>query len=437
MKIREQTQSKNLESAWRDIFSDLSINSIIKTKGFYDIESRVIKRYYEPRIACKIDFREKTPKVLSEHELSLLAIENGVYRIAKTDPFIDINITNRIDNSEKLQPKSFYLPDHIEALSPSYITSESKALDAALTSKMLDYVFQDEVDLILRGRERTTSFDFSLPTSRNQFLSYQVDSVQIEVDGGYEGKKGIYLIEAKNELHDNMNIRQLLYPQLHYRQKFSTSKSITTYIMFYEPETRYFHFFPFRYSPNWYGIDNSQYQCCMLYEPEETEELPSWRELKSVQVNPELTDIKVPFPQADNFHKILTLFCDLRQEGPLTKEELFQNHSIVARQYDYYLNALRWMRLVEVEKGGRGTSRSYRLSDLGSRLGKYSDTDIVFEMAKIVFSNDLFNKYLNSENPYIPHSIRIRNRLETKSTFERRTRTIVSWKKYFRRLFDN
>ena len=435
MRLREQTQSNDVESAWRDIFSDLQISSIIKTKGFYDIESGIIRRYYEPRIACKIDFREKTPKVLSEHKLSLLAIENGVYRIAKTDPFIDINITKHINTSESLQPKNFYLPDHIEALSPSHITSESKALDAALTSKMLDYVFQDEVNLILRGRERTTSFDFSLPTSGNQFLDYQVGSVQIEVDGGYEGRKGIYLIEAKNELHDNMNIRQLLYPQLHYRQKFSTSKPIITYIMFYEPETRYFHFFPFQYSPNRYGIDNSQYQCCMLYEREGTEESPSWRELKSVQVNPELTDIKVPFPQADNFHKILTLFCDLRQEGPLTKQELFQNHSIVVRQYDYYLNALRWMRLVEVEKSGRKNT-TYRLSDLGSRLGKYSDTDVVFEMAKIVFSNDLFNKYLNSENPHIPSSIRRRNRLETESTFKRRTRTVVSWKKYFRRLFD-
>ena len=435
MKIREQTQSNNVESAWCDIFSDLQINPIIETKGFYDIESSIIKRYYEPRIACKIDFREKTPKILSKHKLSLLAIKNGVYRIAKTDPFIDINITKRINNSEKLQPESFHLPAHIEALSPSYITSESKALDAALTSKMLDHVFQDEVNLILRGRERTTSFNFSLPTSGNQFLDYRVDSVQIEVDGGYEGRKGIYLIEAKNELHDNMNIRQLLYPQLHYRQKFSTSKSITTYIMFYEPETRYFHFFPFQYSPNGYGIDNSQYRCCMLYEDEETKGLPSWIELKSVQINPELTDIKVPFPQADNFHKILTLFCDLRQEGPLTKQELFQNHSIVARQYDYYLNALRWMRLVEVKKGGK-ENRSYVLSDLGSRLGKYSNTDIVFEMAKIVFSNDLFNKYLNSDNPYIPSSIRIRNRLETESTFRRRTRTVLSWKKYFRRLFD-
>ena len=92
------------------------------------------------------------------------------------------------------------------------------------------------------------------------------------------------------------------------------------------------------------------------------------------------------------------------------------------------------MRLVEENGGEENTS--YKLSDLGSRLGKLSDIDIVFEMAKIVFSNDLFNKYLNSENPHIPNSIRRRNRLETESTFDRRTRTVISWKKYFRRLFN-
>ncbi len=158
--------------------------------------------------------------------------------------------------------------------------------------------------------------------------------------------------------------------------------------------------------------------------------------MQSVQVNSELTDVKAPFPQADNFHKILTLFRNLRQEGPLTKQELFQDHAIVPRQYDYYLNALRWMRLVEVE--GMGENKICRLSGAGAELGKHSDTDIVFKMARIVFSNDLFNRYLRSDNPYVPHQIKVRNRLETAdSTYRRRVQTILSWKKYFRRLFDN
>ena len=429
MTSKKRIQSQNVEKAWHDIFEDLPIDSVIETDGFYDIRSKTIKNYFEPRIACKIDFREKTPKALSERNLSLLAIENGTYRIAKTDPFVDINITEHINSSGNL-PRSFRFPDHIETLSPNNITSESKALDAALTSKMLDDVFQDEVNIILRGREHTTSFDFSLPTNQNQPVNYHIDKVQIEVDGGYEGRKGIYLVEAKNELHNNINIRQLLYPQLHYKQRFSTSKSITTYIMFYEIETQYFHFFPFWYHLDQYGIDDSRYQCCVLYEHDKEEKSPSWQKLQSVRINLKLTDVAVPFPQANNFHKVLTCFCDLRNAGELTTQELFQNHSIVPRQFDYYLNALRWMRLVEKE----GTS--CRLSELGSRLGNYPDTDIVFEMAKIVFSNDLFHKYLNSDNPHIPPPVRKRNGLETESTFKRRIQTVVSWKRYFRRLFD-
>jgi hypothetical protein len=47
----------------------------------------------------KIDFRQNLPKIMDKNDLSILAIKNGLYRIAKTDPFIDIP---KLQNREEI-----------------------------------------------------------------------------------------------------------------------------------------------------------------------------------------------------------------------------------------------------------------------------------------------------------------------------------------------
>lgn len=56
------------------------------------------------------------------------------------------------------------------------------------------------------------------------------ESVQTEVDAGYEGKTSIVLIEAKNVSTTNVIIRQLYYP---FRQ-WSENTSKTVYPVFFE-----------------------------------------------------------------------------------------------------------------------------------------------------------------------------------------------------------
>lgn len=62
----------------------------------------------------------------------------------------------------------------------------------------------------------------------NNVNNYQltIESVQTEVDAGYEGKEQLVLIEAKNIATDNVIIRQLYFP---FRQwKLHTEKKVAT-----------------------------------------------------------------------------------------------------------------------------------------------------------------------------------------------------------------
>ena len=413
--------------AWEEILEEVTaIEREVANKGFYDIGSDQIKKYgnREPRLACKIDYRQSMPTPLKERGLSVLAVRNARYKIARTDPFISIDQAQfkRLET-----PDTFIVPPHIKAISPQNISSESKALDAALVSGMLEAVIGESVGLVLRGREFCQPIKFSLPDSRDgsKLMAYRVEKVQLEVDGGYEGKGGIHLIEAKLGLKDNINLRQLLYPQLHYEKLFR--KPVMTYVLFYEQGTGYFHFLRFRKGEPYHLSD---YRCCAL---ETNSSNFCWDDLHAVK-NVDMTDKMVPFPQANSFEKVFTAFLRLDQIGPLTKEELFVGEDIDPRQYDYYANVLRWMRLVKKNRDDDGVI--YLLTELGVNLAKKPVRRILFEMAKIIFSNELCRLFIDDKTPKISEEIARRNGLnKDKTTFGRRIQTIRRWRKYFQVAF--
>lgn len=79
--------------------------------------------------------------------------------------------------------------------------------------------------LTIRGRKFTPQFSFRVGLNE-----LDTESVQTEVDAGYEGKTSIVLIEAKNVSTTNVIIRQLYYP---FRQ-WSENTSKTVYPVFFE-----------------------------------------------------------------------------------------------------------------------------------------------------------------------------------------------------------
>ena len=426
------SESKN-DVAWRHILEEIpDLEEKISSQGYLDIDGSAIKRHREPRLACKIDYRRQLPLPLKEQRFSVLAIDNGKYRIAKTDPFVSID-WSVINQRNSLQ--TFPLPDHIQALTPHSISSESKALDAALVSGMLSAALSDKVAPVLRGREFCGPIEFSLPELEqpNRRIPYRIKGVQVEVDGGYEGQKAIHLIEAKMTISDNLNLRQLLYPQLHYQQLYQ--KEVRTHVLLYEHGKGYFHFFSFLATGGEYQFSDYSryaldgYSCSYR-----------WHNLTETRIDLEQTDADVPFPQADDFNEVIAALHKLNQLGPLTKEEIFCEYDITPRQFDYYLNTLLWMKLAErVSHGTEVESgiQRYRLTGKGRGICAETDLEIFFGMAKIAFSNDLFNLFLHRDQPDISARIRERNRLTTESTFARRLQTVRRWKEYFRDIFPD
>ena len=138
------------------------------------------------RMLCKQDTRESRPEIFQELGLFLLPIKSGQYVIVKGEGYADIP---PIESSLVQYNSSF--PFELETTRVG--DSEMQHLDRAYALSLIRH-FAGDASLVLtiRGRKYTPNFDF-----RACGFSLSVDSVQTEVDGGYEGENQIVLVEAK------------------------------------------------------------------------------------------------------------------------------------------------------------------------------------------------------------------------------------------------
>lgn len=186
----------------------------------------------EVRILCKQDTREDRPKIFRDKNLFLLPVKNGFYNIIKGEGYVDIpEIKNKL---QIYTSKIDYTLDSVKIGN-----SEMQHLDFAYASSLIRTFMNDpSLVLTIRGRKFTPGFEFFVGKQ-----SVKVQSVQTEVDAGYEGKKQIVLIEAKNSKTKNIIIRQLYYP---YRQWQSHTKK-QVYTLFFEKQGDFYSLWQFKF----------------------------------------------------------------------------------------------------------------------------------------------------------------------------------------------
>ncbi len=353
---------------WDTIFKEENILVHVQEYWFYDIDANAIKRisWREPRLMTKIDYQENLPNVMQENHLSILAINNWTYRISTANPFRELkNIEHK--NVKIINPDMDY-----KTIDPYKITTESQALDVCYVNGILDEVFWEPTNLTVRGRQRN---EMALAFNINK-IDFIINGVQIEVDGGYEWADSINLVEAKIWSRNNINIRQLLYPELYWKQKVPQKKT-NIFLMYYEEP--YFYFLPC--NSNKKELCNVNYEDIKIFRFKPVEES---FQLSSIKVNNILIDDTVPFPQANDFNKVIAMLSYI-WNGIWSKLDLRSEFDFVERQRDYYFNVLLRMKLCNYE------DKIISLTELGNTIYALPFQKKIIEISKIVFSNKIFN----------------------------------------------
>lgn len=229
-------------SSWAKIFEDYKILEHNFNNSPFNISADDIKKSCqdfkkvaekEVRILCKQDTREDRPQVFIDNNLFLLPVKNGYYVIVKGEGYIDIpNISSAgktYDSKLDFKLETSQIGD-----------SEMQHLDFAYASSLIRTFMEDEsLVLTIRGRKYTPQFSFNVG---QQLISAQ--SVQTEVDAGFEGRDKIVLIEAKNSSTTNTIIRQLFYP---FKQwKLHTNKDV--YTLFFEKRGNYYYIWQYGFT---------------------------------------------------------------------------------------------------------------------------------------------------------------------------------------------
>lgn len=229
-------------NSWKKIFDDYKILQHDFSKSAFYLSAKDIKKSVqdfkntaekEVRILCKMDTRESLPEIMKKNGLILLPIKNGQYAILKGQGYVDIPDIEGV--AEMYNTKLDFDLD-----TTKIGNSEMQHLDFAYASSLIRTFMNDpSLVLTIRGRKYTPEFTYKVG---NNLI--ETESVQTEVDAGYEGKDKIVLIEAKNSKTKNTIIRQLYYP---YRQWSEHSKK-EVFLLFFEKRVDEYLIWQYKFS---------------------------------------------------------------------------------------------------------------------------------------------------------------------------------------------
>ncbi|MDV4343297.1 hypothetical protein HL657_09000 [Methanoculleus sp. YWC-01] len=355
------------DDAWQNVFNNLNLLEKINNNGFVYVTADELKEnsgnHREPRLMAKQDTLNSRPTIFRKHNLSIFPVDNGRYIIFKDDTQQSYYSYSASLDSTLITE---YIPradiQNFKTLRLSTVTSESQAIDYAyLISLLRTFTNESDLFLTIRGRLRSTKFDFSLPDCDHRV---NVSGVQIEVDAGFESRDRIYVLEAKIGKRDDFHIRQLYYP---YRDwSIRTDKEVVPIFVIYT--NGIFYLTEFKFGDRFGELEVVRSQGFVVNEPVR-QSINLGELIKTVPVVSEEPQ-GVPYPQANDLDKVIDLVTNFEEDPLNTKELISTFFDFDERQGDYYANAAIYLGFVKRDDDRRNT---FELTPLGETLRHYNN----------------------------------------------------------------
>lgn len=411
------------DHAWKKLFDKYSILNIIEHTGFCEIKATQINEFREARLMTKFDHRINLPRLFSENNLAILPITRGSYIISNFEAYKDFQQVN-----EEIIHAS--LPEHIESIDCENITSEAIAVNCAYVSNILaDFLEDEELMPTVSGRMSSDTFSFQIKnTTTSSNVTVNVINSQVEIDGGYEGIRQLAIIEAKNFISDDFLIRQLYYPFRLWSNK--VAKKITPVFLIYS--NGIFSLYEYEFQ------DPYNYNSLVLLKQKNYSIEPvqiSLQDIVNVLERSKIIDEPdIPFPQANNFKRVINL-CELLSQNDMTRDEITLNYAFDPRQTNYYTDAGRYLGLIN--KRRQNSDITFSLTELGHTIIQSSFKTRQLRFVEAILKHSVFNETLKlyiqeSDIPSKQQIVDIMKKcdlhqLNAEKTLGRRASTIIGW----------
>lgn len=421
------------DTAWSNLFEKYKILNSIETNGIYNISSTQINEFREARLMTKFDHSVNLPLLFSQNNLSILPDSRGTYIIGKFKTYKKLSYEN-------IKPTTKMIPNFIQSFDNLEITSESNALNIAHMSGMIDDVLntlQDEPNSVmtLSGRMGSGEISFNIKTKDNFLHQIHVKNSQIEIDGSYENLNKIGIIEAKNKLPEDFHIRQLYYPYRFYKN-LNTNKEILPIFFTYVDDIFSFHIYKFENINEFTSLKKINQINFILNNSLDL----NLEDIKKISASSKqkIYSGSAPFPQADNFSRILDMIEYLTT--PRNKTELALDYSFDIRQSDYYANSLVYLGLAEKNNG------KFHLSNTGLKIKQMHNSNkrntmlisliLEHKVFKLAFDSTLKNGGEFDKEYIVRILLENISTIKSLSTAERRASTVKSWVEWIFSVID-
>lgn len=413
------------DAAWEELFRRLRIAEALERDGLYRISADEIRKLREPRLMTKFDHAVNLPRVFADRGLAILPVSRGDYVISSFRAYERIPRDSMCCSASVVRP-----PAHLQSLSSRYVTSEAAALHYAGSCGIWkDFLADEDITPTVSGRMGSGEFTCLVNTARGN-LSLEVRNAQLEIDAACEGRGCLALIEAKMDLSEDFHIRQLYYPFRLWRER--VTKPVRNVFFNYSDGAFFLYEYVFD-DPMCYNSlrlrQMKRYAAATDITMRDLENL-----LAAAACDP---DPDEPFPQADNFARIVNLL-ELLAERPMTPEEISSAYSFTPRQAAYYSAAGRYLGLAEHLRE-QGCVR-HALSERGQRVMRLPLRERKLALTAEILKHAAFRETLRAlfasgaaaELPRRGEIVDIMRRIapcgvEGESTFIRRASTVRGW----------
>ncbi len=328
------------QTAWARVEERFSFVNAIDKEGFFDIDASAMKEAggREPRLMAKFDHSVNRPRIFIENGIAILPTGPARYRLLKFNSFQECGSPGPLTHVPLEPVKNF------RTIDPERITSEDRALIVCDIAGILrHFTGEGNLSLTNRGKFGTGSFSFRV-TSGEKILPVEVDGAGAELDAGYEGDI-FYIIEAKIGKTDDFNIRQLYYPYRFWRER--VSKKVVPLFLTWSDRVFTVREFAFTEDGNFNSITPVRSAGYVL----DSGDRVDLREACDVDEFLPGEVPGVPFPQANDFEKVINIVEILFAGLAETRDDFADHFSFDIRQADYYYNAARYLGLTDSKNG--------------------------------------------------------------------------------------
>jgi hypothetical protein len=426
-------KTKN-DIAWETLFERHRILTEINRRGVYEISSEEINKVREARLATKFDYYVQLPELFKKNDLTIQPNTRGTYLIGRFESYQKLK-------DDPLIPIVGVSPTtRIKTIDPFNLYSESAVLLCAYHTGIISNLLSQDVLLTVFGRMSSGHFGYSIKNRQTGELhEIKVEGAQLEIDGGFEGESVFAIFEAKNQSVDDFLVRQLYYPYRLWSGKIG--KRVVPIFMSYSNSNSVFSFYVFRFAnENLYNSIELVMQRKYQIVPSGIELADIIKVLKRVKVKSEPED--VPFPQADNFDRIVDLLSQLYGVGEaLSQEHITTNYAFDLRQTQYYTQAANYLGLVGKQQDDE-QGVTYFLTKRGISIMAMPPQARNLALVECILERKVFNRTLRpyverGERPTREQVVEIMKAARlglTGTTIGRRAGTVLSWMDWIMRL---